>query len=62
MEDPHVKDLKQKADNAALDEDGKKAMRAYYKALFQKIRSLGDENVKSRCDRMEAFVLKDLAD
>jgi hypothetical protein len=62
LEDSHVKELKQKADTAATEEEGKKALRAYNKALFQKMRSVGDDSIHDRIDRMEAAVLRDLGE
>jgi hypothetical protein len=57
--DPRVKELKEKADAALTDEEGRKALRAYNKALFQKMRSL-DGSIKTRIDEMEAAVMKRL--
>jgi hypothetical protein len=59
LEDPRVKELKGKADEALTDDEGRKALRAYNKALFQKMRSL-DGSIKDRVDRMEAAVMKRL--
>lgn len=58
-EDSRLKELKQKADEAPNEEEGRKALRAYNKALFQKMRSL-EPDIKERADRMEAAVLKQL--
>lgn len=57
--DPRIVELKEKADNAATDEEGRKALRAYNKALFQKMRSV-DDSIKERIDSMEAAVMKRL--
>lgn len=58
-EDPQVKALKQKADEASTDEESKKALRAYNKALFEKIRKI-DSSVSDRATRLEAAILKRL--
>jgi hypothetical protein len=60
-EDPQVKSLKAKADDASTDEDSRKALRAYNKALFEKIRKI-DSSVSDRADRLEAAILKRLSD
>jgi hypothetical protein len=59
--DEKVAALKQKAEAAPTDEEGRKDLRAYNKALFQKMRAL-DPSLKARIDRMEAAVLKQLGD
>ena len=53
--------LKAKADDAATDEESRKALRAYNKALFDKIRKL-DSTVSDRADRMEAAIMKRLGE
>ncbi len=58
--DPHIQELRQKANEAGDDVEGRKALRSYNKALFQKMRSLGDESVQDRIERMESAVLKNL--
>ena len=58
-EDPQVQSLKAKADDAATDEESRKALRAYNKALFDKIRKI-DSSVSERADRMEAAIMKRL--
>jgi hypothetical protein len=60
-EDPHVKGLKAKADDATTDEESRKALRAYNKALFDKIRKI-DSSVADRADRMEAAILRRLGE
>ncbi len=57
--DAKVAELKNKADNAVSDEDARKELKAYNRALFQKMRTL-EPSIKSRIDRMEAAVLKQL--
>jgi hypothetical protein len=59
-DDPHVKELKQKADTAPTEDEGRKASRSYYKALFEKMRSLDDGSAHERIERMETAVMKDL--
>jgi hypothetical protein len=59
VDDPHVKSLKAKADDASTDEESRKALRAYNKALFEKIRKI-DDSVSERADRLEAAILKRL--
>lgn len=59
LEDAEVKALKEKADSAANEEEGRRALRAYNKALFSKIRRL-DPSVKDRADSVEAGVMKRL--
>ncbi len=59
QEDARVRELRQKADDATTEDEGRKALRAYNKALFQKMRSL-EPAIKERADRMEAAVLKQL--
>jgi hypothetical protein len=61
VEDSQVKNLKAKADNAATEEDSRKALRAYNKALFEKIRKI-DSGVSDRADRLEAAILKRLSE
>jgi hypothetical protein len=58
-EDPQIESLKAKADNAASEEESRKALRAYNKALFEKIRKI-DSSVSDRADRMEAVIMKRL--
>ncbi len=60
-EDPQVKALKEKADGASTEEESKKALRAYNKALFDKIRKI-DSSVSDRANRLEAAILKRLSD
>ena len=59
--DPKLQELKLKADTAATDEEARKALRTYNKALFQKMRDL-DPSIKERIDKMEAAVLRRLAE
>lgn len=59
LQDERVKELKQKADEATTEEEGRRALRAYNKALFQKMRSL-EGSISGRVDEMESAVLKRL--
>jgi len=61
MEDPQVKSLKAKADDASTEDDSRKALRAYNKALFEKIRKI-DSSVSERADLLEAGILKRLSE
>lgn len=58
-DDEHVRDLKAKADGATSEDEGRKSLRAYNRALFDKMRKL-EPTVSERIDRMEAAVLKRL--
>ena len=58
-EDPEVKKMKEKADVAPTEEDARKALRDYNKALFKRMREI-DPSIKERVDRMEAAVLNRL--
>jgi hypothetical protein len=59
VEDEHVRDLKAKADNATSEEEGRKGLRAYNRALFDAMRKL-EPAVSERANRMESAVLKRL--
>lgn len=59
MKDEKIQALKAKADAAPTEEEGRKALRAYNKALFQKMRTL-DGSLRNRIDRMEAAIMKRL--
>jgi hypothetical protein len=60
-EDPQIQALKAKADNAATEEESQKALRAYNKALFDKIRKT-DKSVTERANRLEAAIMKRLSE
>ncbi len=60
-EDSQIKALKQKADEASTDDESRKALRAYNKALFEKIRKI-DSSVSDRATRLEAAILKRLSE
>jgi hypothetical protein len=61
LEDPDVQALKQKADAATDPDEGRRALRAYNKALFDKMRSL-EPSVKDRINAIEAGVMKRLGE
>jgi len=61
MEDNQVQELKQKSDATLGEEEGRKAMRAYNKALYRKMRSI-DPSLKERIDATEAAILKRLGE
>ena len=58
-QDPQIQDLKAKADSAVSDDEGKKALRAYNKALFTKMRKI-DSGLRERIDVTESIILKRL--
>ena len=61
MDDSEVAGLKNKADTAPEGDEARKAMRAYNKALFDKMRKL-DPALKDRIDGTEAAVMKRLGE
>ena len=61
MEMPEILALKEKADNASTDEESRRALRIFNKALFNKMRQL-DPTIKDRADRVEAALMKRLLD
>jgi hypothetical protein len=61
IEDPAVVELKNKADNAAEGDEAHKALRAYNKALFNKMRKI-DPSIKERIDGTESAVMKRLGE
>ncbi|MDB6173585.1 MAG: hypothetical protein JWL59_2896 [Chthoniobacteraceae bacterium] len=61
LEDPELRAIKSKADAALSDEESRKTLRIYNKALFSKIREI-DPSIKERADRMEIAILKQLSE
>jgi hypothetical protein len=61
MEDAEIQELKLKADTAPTEEEARKAMRSYNKALFRKMRSL-DPSIKERIDATEAAIMRRLGE
>ncbi len=59
--DAEIQELKKNADAAGNEEEVRKALRAYNKALFRKMRGI-DPTIKDRIDGMEAGVMKRLGD
>ena len=60
MEDPEVKDLKSKADGEVDDAAAQKALVAYHRALFRKIREI-EPSVTGYSERVEASMTKRLS-
>jgi hypothetical protein len=56
-EDPKVKELREKADQAKNEDSGSKAMRAYLRALYGKMRAL-EPSLEERINLTEAAALK----
>lgn len=56
-EDPKVKELREKADLAKTEDSGAKAMRAYLRALYGKMRTL-EPSLEDRINMTEAAALK----
>ena len=56
-EDPKVLELREKADLAKTDEAGSKAMRAYLRALYSRMRAL-EPSLEERINLTEAAALK----
>jgi hypothetical protein len=54
--DPKVQELRGKADLAASEEESRKALRAYNKAMFKRMKEI-DPSIKDHIDRMEAAVM-----
>lgn len=61
MGDEKLQELRTKADAAVSDDESRKALRAYNKALFKRIREI-DPSVKDRADRMESAVMSRLGE
>jgi len=61
LEDAEIQELKKTADSAPDEAEGRQALRAYNKALFNKMRRL-DPSLKDRIDRMETGVMSRLGE
>jgi hypothetical protein len=61
MADPEIQGLRQKSDAALDPDEGRKAMRAYNKALYRKMRSI-DPSIKDRIDATEAAIMRKLGE
>jgi len=59
MEVAEIQRLKERADNAITDEESRKAMRAYNRALADEMRQI-DPSIKERIDQIEKLILKRL--
>ena len=57
--DPKVQELRGKADDAASEDESRKALRAYNKAMFKRMKEI-DPSIKDHVDRMEAAVMSRL--
>ncbi len=57
--DPKVQELRGKADSAASEDESRKALRAYNKAMFKRMKEI-DPSIKDHVDRMEAAVMSRL--
>jgi hypothetical protein len=61
LEDPEIQELRQKSDAALDPEEGRKAMRAYNKGLYRKMRSI-DPSIKERIDATESAIMRKLGE
>ncbi|MES2570546.1 MAG: hypothetical protein V4710_10895 [Verrucomicrobiota bacterium] len=61
LEDAELREIKNKADAATTDEESRRTLRIYNKALFSKIREI-DPSIKERANLLEAAILKQLSD
>ena len=59
--DPKVQELRGKADLAATEDESRKALRAYNKAMFKRMKEI-DPSIKEHVDRMEAAVMSRLGE
>ena len=59
--DPKVHELRGKADLAPSEDESRKALRAYNKAMFKRMKEI-DPSIKDRVDRMEAAVMSRLGE
>ena len=57
--DPKVQELRGKADAAPSDDESRKALRAYNKAMFKRMKEI-DPSIKDHVERMEAAVMSRL--
>jgi hypothetical protein len=61
LDDAKVQELKLKADSAANEDEARKALREYNKALFREMRKI-DPSIKERIDATEAAILRRLGE
>ena len=59
--DPKVQELRGKADGAASEEESRKALRDYNKAMFKRMKEI-DPSIKTHVERMEAAVMSRLGE
>lgn len=57
MEDPTIKELKSKSDSEVNEDEAQKAVAAYNRALFKKIREI-DPSVSEYADKVEQSMTK----
>jgi hypothetical protein len=61
LESTALQDLKLKADTATDEDEARRSLRAYNKALFLRMRQI-DPSIRERIDATEAFILKRLGE
>jgi hypothetical protein len=61
LESTALQELKLKADTAPTEEEARRSLRAYNKALFLRMRQI-DPSIRERIDATEAFILKRLGE
>ncbi len=59
--DPEVQELKRKSEDAATEDEARKAQRAYNRALFSRMRKI-EPGLKDRIDRVEGALMKKLGE
>ena len=59
--DPKIQELRSKADLAPTEDESRKALRAYNKAMFKRMKEI-DPSIKDHVDRMEAAVMSRLGE
>src|SRR5438132_22984 len=59
LADKRIKDLQEKADSAPNEDAQQKASKAYYKALYDRMRKI-DPGLKDRIDRTENATMKQM--
>ena len=61
IEVERIRELKAVADNAMGEEEGRKALRTYNKALYEEMRKI-DPEITERINQIEAAIMRRLAD
>ena len=59
--DPKLQELRGKADLAANEDESRKALRVYNKAMFKRMKEI-DPSIKDHVERMEAAVMSRLGE